>query len=120
MPHEGAARVQVVHGRRVDGAGGPARAQVAQMVGLRRQMREELQTPADAVVILMAARLEPWKGHRVLLEALQVDFGARLPPEAQHFEVDRSARRPVGQAKVRHPEAVAQREDVGFVARYGS
>lgn len=36
----------------------------------RRQVREELQTPADAVVILQASRFEAWKGHREHLAAL--------------------------------------------------
>lgn len=32
--------------------------------------RRELATPDEAVVILQASRLEPWKGHEVLIEAL--------------------------------------------------
>jgi len=44
----------------------PARATAAERAGIRR----ELQTPADAVVIAQASRLEPWKGHHVLLAAL--------------------------------------------------
>jgi glycosyltransferase involved in cell wall biosynthesis len=35
-----------------------------------REVRAELNTPDDAIVIIQACRLEPWKGHRVLLEAL--------------------------------------------------
>src|SRR5262249_28003211 len=37
---------------------------------IRRQVREELGTPADAVVVLQASRLERWKGHQVHLSAL--------------------------------------------------
>jgi glycosyltransferase involved in cell wall biosynthesis len=36
----------------------------------RQEVRARLGTPASAVVLLMAARLEPWKGHAVLIEAL--------------------------------------------------
>jgi glycosyltransferase involved in cell wall biosynthesis len=36
----------------------------------RRRLREELQTPADATVIIQASRLERWKGHTQFLEAL--------------------------------------------------
>ncbi|MBY0457011.1 MAG: glycosyltransferase, partial [Gemmataceae bacterium] len=37
---------------------------------VRADVRAELQTPADAVVILQAARLERWKGQAVTLDAL--------------------------------------------------
>jgi len=40
----------------------------------RGDVRMQLQTDPGAVVIIMASRLEPWKGHGLLLEAL-----ARLP-----------------------------------------
>jgi glycosyltransferase involved in cell wall biosynthesis len=36
----------------------------------RVQTRRELATPADAVVLLQASRMEPLKGHRLLLQAL--------------------------------------------------
>jgi glycosyltransferase involved in cell wall biosynthesis len=36
----------------------------------RKEVRAELQTPQDAVVVVMAARLERWKGHTLLLESL--------------------------------------------------
>jgi glycosyltransferase involved in cell wall biosynthesis len=36
----------------------------------RARIRAELGAPAEAVVILQASRLERWKGHRLLLEAL--------------------------------------------------
>ena len=38
--------------------------------GRRVALRAELDTPADAVVVILPSRLEEWKGHRVLLEAL--------------------------------------------------
>jgi glycosyltransferase involved in cell wall biosynthesis len=37
---------------------------------VRYQVRQELNTPQDAVVLLQASRLERWKGHSVLLDAL--------------------------------------------------
>jgi len=37
---------------------------------LRAQVRAEFTTPGDAVVIVQASRMEAWKGHSVLLEAL--------------------------------------------------
>ncbi|MBE9010115.1 glycosyltransferase family 4 protein [Pseudanabaenaceae cyanobacterium LEGE 13415] len=36
----------------------------------RHQVRSQFQTPLDRVVIIQACRLEPWKGHRLLLSAL--------------------------------------------------
>lgn len=38
----------------------------------REVVRRELNTPADAVVIIQASRMESWKGHVLLLEALGV------------------------------------------------
>lgn len=38
--------------------------------GRRAVLRAQLNTPADAVVVILPSRLEEWKGHRVLLEAL--------------------------------------------------
>ncbi|MBD1822056.1 glycosyltransferase family 4 protein [Cyanobacteria bacterium FACHB-DQ100] len=37
---------------------------------LRRSVRSQFQTPDDQVVMIQACRLEPWKGHRLLLSAL--------------------------------------------------
>lgn len=37
---------------------------------LRAEVREELRTRADAIVIVQASRMEPWKGHRLLIGAL--------------------------------------------------
>lgn len=36
----------------------------------RREVRAELDTPADAVVIVQASRMEAWKGHALHLQAL--------------------------------------------------
>jgi len=47
-----------------------APAQVSDAVALRAQVRSQLGVPAGTLVILMAARLEPWKGHVLLLDAL--------------------------------------------------
>jgi glycosyltransferase involved in cell wall biosynthesis len=43
-------------------------------------LRSQLNTPCDAVVIMQASRMEPWKGHRLLLEAL-----AQLPDVPEWF-----------------------------------
>jgi glycosyltransferase involved in cell wall biosynthesis len=62
----------------------------------RRRLREELQTPADATVIIQVSRLERWKGHSLLLEALAqlrelpgwvcwVAGGAQRPQEAAYL-----------------------------------
>lgn len=56
----------------------------------RERIRHELETPASAVVIIMASRLEPLKGHLVLLEAL-----ARLARESQwHCWIAGGAQKP--------------------------
>lgn len=48
--------------------------------GARAAIRRRLGTPAGAIVIVMAARMEAWKGHRTLLEsaALLPDRGWEL------------------------------------------
>ncbi|HET7231351.1 MAG TPA: glycosyltransferase [Longimicrobium sp.] len=62
---------------------------------IRAQVRAELDTAADAVVIAQASRMEPWKGHRVHLEALGrmaddprwtcwLAGGAQRPAELRH------------------------------------
>lgn len=61
----------------------------------RSAVRAELGTAADAVVIAQASRMEPWKGHRVHIEALArladdrrwtcwLAGGAQRPAELQH------------------------------------
>jgi glycosyltransferase involved in cell wall biosynthesis len=63
----------------------------------RQQVRRELGCSESDVVIVTACRLEPWKGHTVLLEALgtRVDLpgwqwwlagGAQRPQEASYLE----------------------------------
>jgi glycosyltransferase involved in cell wall biosynthesis len=37
---------------------------------VRHQVRSQFQTPNDRIVIIQSCRLEPWKGHRLLLSAL--------------------------------------------------
>jgi glycosyltransferase involved in cell wall biosynthesis len=44
--------------------------QLASRHDIRNEVRAEIGTPADVVVILQASRLEPWKGHRLHLDAL--------------------------------------------------
>jgi glycosyltransferase involved in cell wall biosynthesis len=74
----------------------------------RMAVRAELQTPADAVVIIQASRMEPWKGHNLLLQSLaalprnanwvawivgggqrprEVKYMARLKEKAREFEI---------------------------------
>lgn len=40
------------------------------VVGSHTAVREALGTQKETVVVVMAARLEPWKGHRLLIDAL--------------------------------------------------
>jgi glycosyltransferase involved in cell wall biosynthesis len=42
----------------------------ANLAALRTEVRRELQTPDDSTVIVMTCRLEPYKGHTLLLDAL--------------------------------------------------
>lgn len=62
----------------------------------RAAVRAELGTAADAVVVVQASRMEPWKGHRVHLEALArlagdarwtcwLAGGAQRPAELRHL-----------------------------------
>ena len=61
----------------------------------REAVRAELETDADSVVVVQASRMEPWKGHRVHLEALGalrgdprwtcwLAGGAQRPHETEH------------------------------------
>jgi glycosyltransferase involved in cell wall biosynthesis len=71
----------------------------------RRIMRQALDTPADAVVIIQASRSERWKGHALLIEALAAlrhipgwlwwqAGGAQRPAEAAFLaSLKRSAKR---------------------------
>jgi glycosyltransferase involved in cell wall biosynthesis len=46
------------------------RPEVPDRVRSRRRLRDEMGTPEDAAVVVLACRLERWKGHAELLEAL--------------------------------------------------
>jgi glycosyltransferase involved in cell wall biosynthesis len=48
----------------------PVAPPAADLAGSRRLVRAELKTPDDTVVIIQSCRLEPWKGHRLLFDAL--------------------------------------------------
>jgi glycosyltransferase involved in cell wall biosynthesis len=63
--------------------------------GARAAVRAELDTPADAVVVMQASRMEAWKGHEVHLRALAaladdprwvcwMAGGAQRPAEKRH------------------------------------
>jgi len=87
----------------------------------RRAARAELDTAPDAVVVIQASRMESWKGHAVLLEALarlrdhgdwicwQIG-GAQRPHEAAYLESLRTRVRELGIAdRIRF---IGQRADV--------
>ena len=90
----------------------------------RVAVREELETPEHAVVIVQASRLEAWKGHRVHLDALGqlrhvpgwvawVLGGAQRPFEARYLaelEALAAARGIAGRVRF-----VGERSDVGRV-----
>jgi glycosyltransferase involved in cell wall biosynthesis len=72
-----------------------------------RDVRAELDTPPDAVVVVQASRMESWKGHTVLLDALgrlrdRRDWmcwqigGAQRPHEAAYLESLRARARDLG------------------------
>jgi glycosyltransferase involved in cell wall biosynthesis len=75
----------------------PAVAAPAELSAERGAVRVELATDEDAVVIVQASRMEPWKGHRPHLEALArlgdrprwtcwMAGGAQRPHEQRHLE----------------------------------
>lgn len=69
----------------------------------RGDVRRELGESDEAVVVFMASRMEPWKGHRVLLDAagrlrgnvaIWIAGGAQRPEEAVYFgQLTRTAAR---------------------------
>lgn len=87
----------------------------------RAELRDELGTPADARVVIQASRLERWKGHVSLLEALgrlrdRPDWvawfagGAQRPHEKIYFDELRAGAESLGIAhRVRF---LGQRNDV--------
>jgi glycosyltransferase involved in cell wall biosynthesis len=72
----------------------PVSAAAATPAEARREVRQELDAPADAVVILSASRMEAWKGHLELVRALArlnalpwvlwIAGGAQRPHEHAH------------------------------------
>ncbi|HEV2904630.1 MAG TPA: glycosyltransferase family 4 protein [Pyrinomonadaceae bacterium] len=79
--------------------------------GNRARVRTELKTPNDAVVIIQASRMEPWKGHQTLLDALAalrdsdrwvcwIVGGPQRPNEVGHFN-----------------ELIARAQDLGIADR---
>jgi glycosyltransferase involved in cell wall biosynthesis len=87
----------------------------------RQRLRRSLETPDDAIVIVMAARMEPLKGHAVLLSALSrlrqarrwicwIAGGAQQPSEEHYVrglevEIDRLGLSP-------HVRLLGERADV--------
>jgi glycosyltransferase involved in cell wall biosynthesis len=62
--------------------------------GNREEVRRELGESGETVVVLMAARMEPWKGHRVLIDAARylrgdvaiwIAGGAQRPEERAYW-----------------------------------
>jgi glycosyltransferase involved in cell wall biosynthesis len=92
----------------------------------RRTVRESLATDDDAIVILSACRMEEWKGHRLLLDALaqlRVDRpwvcwiagGAQRPREAR-FERE-LRRRVIALGLSERVKFLGQRRDVPALMR---
>lgn len=87
---------------------------------VRSRVRQSLDTPADAIVVVLAARLEAGKGQWMLIEALAqvadrsweawIVGGAQHPDEHAYFDALRAAARSAGLAdRVRF---LGQRSDV--------
>ncbi|HXZ78963.1 MAG TPA: glycosyltransferase, partial [Terriglobales bacterium] len=75
------------------------------------RIRMELNTPADAIVFLQASRLEEWKGHRVLLQAM-----SRLGSNANWIAwFAGGVQRPAEQKYLNHLQALAR--DYGIAQR---
>ncbi len=73
----------------------PVAAALAVPAGERRSLRVELGADEGTTVILLASRLQAWKGHRVLLQAADrlrgdvavwIAGGPQRPAEAEYFE----------------------------------
>jgi glycosyltransferase involved in cell wall biosynthesis len=77
----------------------------------RATVRRQLGVPADALVIAIAARMEPWKGHRVLLDAV----GGLQDDARWHAVVMGGAQGPSEAGYLRGLEAQAER--LGIASR---
>jgi glycosyltransferase involved in cell wall biosynthesis len=77
----------------------------------RNDVRRELGTSLDAVVIVIAARFEEWKGHRVLLRALQTLKDA---PKLECW-IAGEAQRPAEQIYLNELRAAARARPVKFL-----
>lgn len=80
----------------------------------RERARAEFGVSADDVVILMASRMEPWKGHRVLLEALS----ALRDESGWTCWIAGGASRPHEQAHLAEMRAVADRGGIAPRVRF--
>lgn len=80
----------------------------------RAAVREALRTPADDVVLLQASRMEPWKGHRLLIQAL----GTLRDVDGWTCWIAGGAQRPHEQAHRAEMAALARRLGVTPRIRY--
>jgi glycosyltransferase involved in cell wall biosynthesis len=89
--------------------------------GVRGRTRRSLETPDDAIVIVQASRLERWKGHTILLQALAqlqsvpgwvcwIAGGPQRPEEEQYLEELKELARRLGLAE--RIRFLGQRSDV--------
>jgi glycosyltransferase involved in cell wall biosynthesis len=78
---------------------------------VRSRIRAELTTAADATVIVIASRLEPLKGHRILLEAL-----ANVPGAIAW--IAGGPQRPAEKAYAAELEAIAAKFQLGARVRF--
>jgi glycosyltransferase involved in cell wall biosynthesis len=82
--------------------------------GDRAGLRAGLRTPAEDVVILQASRMEPWKGHRVLIEAL----GSLQATGGWTCWIAGGAQRPHEEAHLAELYALAQRLGIAHRVRF--
>ena len=83
----------------------------ADRAGLRARVRDAIGTPAGTTVVIQACRLEPWKGHAVLLAAL----GRLRDRPAWEAWIAGGVQRPAEQAYLDRLEADAR--DLGIAGR---
>ena len=95
-------------------------------VAERAALRAELRTPTDATVVFQASRMEAWKGHRQLLEALArlrelpgwvcwLAGGAQRPRERRYME--RLERAASAHGIVERVRFLGERSDVPRILR---